>query len=86
MSRRTLANPASRIICQISGRYDDRRTTRLPAQCCGLPADQIYKCEVIAPPGHRCQVGQHTIEHERWGNGYSCAAIEHNITKEGAAQ
>jgi hypothetical protein len=66
-------------VCQISGPFDEVRKTRLPAQCCGLPADQIYKCEQIAPPGHRCQVDDHTILHERMGNGYSCAAVERQI-------
>lgn len=67
------------VICQINGTFDEIRHTRLPAQCCGLPADQIYKCEQIAPPGHRCQVGDHTILHERMGNGYSCAAVEQQL-------
>lgn len=64
------------IICQISGPFDEQRKTRLPAQCCGLPADQIYKCEQIASPGHRCQVNEHTILHERMGNGYGCSVVE----------
>ena len=63
-------------ICQISGPWDEVRETRLPAQCCGEKADQIYKCEQIAAPGHRCQVGDHTILHERMGNGYACSAVE----------
>lgn len=45
-------------------------------QCCGLRADQIYRCEVIDKPGHKCQVGEHTILHERMGNAYSCLAAE----------
>ena len=60
-----------RVICQINA--------RLPAQCCSLPADQIWKCEQIAPPGHRCQVGEHTILHERMGNGWSCTAVEDQL-------
>lgn len=64
------------VICQINGAFDEKRKTRLPAQCCGEPADQIYKCEQIAPPGHRHQVGDHTILHERMGNGYSCSAVD----------
>lgn len=67
------------IICQIAGPFDEQRKTQLPAQCCGLPADQIYKCEQIAPPGHQCHVGEHTILHERMGNGYSCFAVEVQI-------
>lgn len=63
-------------VCQINGPFDEVRKTRLPAQCCGLPADQIYKCEQVAPPGHRCQVDDHTILHERMGNGYACSAVE----------
>jgi hypothetical protein len=63
-------------VCQISGPWDGERGTRLPAQCCGLPADQIWKCEQIAAPGHRCQVNDHTILHERMGNGYGCSAVE----------
>lgn len=70
-------NPGRQYVCQINGPFDEERGTRLPAQCCGLPADQIYKCEQIAAPGHRCQVGDHTILHERMGNGYSCSAVEH---------
>lgn len=64
------------VVCQINGPFDEKRGTRLPAQCCGLPADQIYKCEQIAPPGHRCKVNEHTILHERMGNGYSCGVVE----------
>lgn len=64
------------VICQINGPFDEERRTSLPAQCCGLPADQIYKCEQIAAPGHRCQVNEHTILHERMGNGYPCSAVE----------
>lgn len=70
-------------VCQIRGPFDEVRKTRLPAQCCGLPADQIYKCEQIAPPGHRCQVDDHTILHERMGNGYSCSAVERWIRERG---
>lgn len=70
-------------VCQISGPFDEVRETRLPAQCCGLPADQIYKCEQIAPPGHRCQVNDHTILHERMGNGYACSAVEWQIRERG---
>ena len=70
-------------VCQISGPWDEERSTRLPAQCCGLPADQIWKCEQIAPPGHRCQVDDHTILHERMGNGYSCGAVEQQIRERG---
>lgn len=71
------------VICQISGRWDERRRTRLPAQCCGLPADQIYKCEQISAPGHRCRVGDHTILHERMGNGYTCSAVEQWMAERG---
>ncbi len=63
------------VICQINGRWDEQRGTKLPAQCCGKKADQIYKCEVIGPHEH-CQVGEHTIIHERLGNGHPCSAIE----------
>lgn len=63
------------VICQING--------RLPAQCCGQHADQIYLCEQIAPPGHRCQVGEHTILHERMGNGYTCATVEDQLHNQG---
>jgi hypothetical protein len=74
---RWLFRPGFQPICQVSGPFDEERKTRLPAQCCGLPADQIYKCEQIAPPGeHRCRVNDHTILHERMGNGYSCGAVE----------
>lgn len=62
------------VICQINA--------RLPAQCCGKKADQIYKCEVIGPH-ERCQVGEHTIIHERLGNGHSCSAIEHWVDNGG---
>jgi hypothetical protein len=62
-------------ICQIND--------KLPAQCCGLPADQIYRCEEIAPQGHRCRVGDHTILHERMGNGYTCSAVEQQLTQFG---
>jgi hypothetical protein len=72
-----------RVICQINGTFDEVRQTRLPAQCCGEPADQIYKCEQIAPPGHRHQVGNHTILHERMGNGWSCAAVEQQLHERG---
>ena len=71
------------IICQINGAFDEVRHTRLPAQCCGEPADQIYKCEQIAPPGHRHQVGDHTILHERMGNGYACSAVEDQLHNRG---
>ncbi len=71
------------VICQISGPFDEERGTRLPAQCCGLPADQIYKCEQIAPPGHRHQVGEHTILHERMGNGWPCRVVEDWLTNRG---
>jgi hypothetical protein len=64
------------VICQIAGTFDKVRETRLPAQCCGLKAGQIYRCERIAAPGHRCRVGDHTILHERMGNGYSCRYVE----------
>lgn len=64
------------IICQINGRWNPDRDWWLSSQCCGLPADQIYRCEQIAPPGHRCQVGDHTILHERMGNGYPCSVVE----------
>lgn len=64
------------VICQIEGPWDETRKTKLPAQCCGAPADQIWRCEQVAPPGHRHQVGDHTILHERMGNGYSCSAVE----------
>lgn len=71
-------------VCQISGPWDEERLTRLPAQCCGLPADQIYKCEQIAPPGqHRCRVGDHTILHDRMGNGYACSAVEQWMAERG---
>jgi hypothetical protein len=63
----------STLICQING--------TLPSQCCGLPADQIYRCEQVAPPGHQCQVGDHTILHERMGNGYACSAVEQQLTE-----
>jgi hypothetical protein len=71
------------IICQISGPFDEQRRTRLPAQCCGQPADQIYKCEQVAPPGHRCRVGEHTILHERMGNGWPCSAVEDQLVNRG---
>jgi hypothetical protein len=71
------------VICQINGPFDEERKTKLPAQCCGLPADQIWKCEQIAAPGHRCQVNDHTILHERMGNGYSCSAVERQIRERG---
>lgn len=71
------------VICQINGPWDGARKTRLPSQCCGRKADQIYRCEQIAPPGHRCQVGDHTILHERMGNGYSCAAVERQLHERG---
>jgi hypothetical protein len=69
-------DPGHQFVCQINGLFDEERKTRLPAQCCGLPADQIWKCEQIAPPGHACQVDDHTILHERMGNGYTCSAVE----------
>ncbi len=75
--------PGLQFVCQISGPWDEERKTRLPAQCCGLPADQIYKCEQIDPPGHRCQVNDHTILHERMGNGYTCSAVEHQLRERG---
>jgi hypothetical protein len=71
------------IICQINGPFDEERKTKLPAQCCGLPADQIWKCEQIAAPGHRCRVNDHTILHERMGNGYSCSYVERWIRERG---
>ncbi len=64
------------IICQINGPFDEVRGSFLPAQCCGEKADQIYLCEEIAPPGHRHRVGNHTILHERMGNGRPCADVE----------
>jgi hypothetical protein len=77
MSNRWLyRGPAVPFVCQINGPWDEVRKTRLPAQCCGKKADQIYRCEQIAPPGHRCQVNDHTILHERMGNGYACSAVE----------
>lgn len=63
------------LICQI--------TSPLPAQCCGKSADQIWLCEEIAPPGHRCRVGDHTVLHERMGNGRSCAAVEDQLRNRG---
>jgi hypothetical protein len=62
------------IICQI--------VRGLPLQCCGKPADQIYKCEEIGPH-ERCKVGEHTIVHERRGNGYSCESVQDRIDKVG---
>lgn len=45
---------------------------RLSSQACGSRnADSIFLCEVIGPH-ERCRVGEHTIRHERAGNGYSC--------------
>lgn len=88
MSNRWLYSPGRTgpVICQISGPFDEVRKTRLPAQCCGLAADQIYKCEQIAGPGHRCQVNDHTILHERMGNGYACSAVEDWIDNHGGLQ
>lgn len=63
------------VICQINGAWDEQRSTKLPAQCCGKKADQIWKCEVIGPH-ERCEVGEHTIIHERLGNGHHCESIE----------
>lgn len=80
---RWLYFPGQPVICQINGPFDEVRKTRLPAQCCGLPADQIYKCEQIAGPGHRCQVDDHTILHERMGNGHSCSTVEDWLENEG---
>jgi hypothetical protein len=79
MSRRLYRPGGKPIICQINGPFDEMRKTWLPAQCCGLPADQIFKCEQIAPPGHRCQVNDHTILHERMGNGYGCWSVEDRL-------
>ena len=62
------------VICQING--------TLPAQCCGEP-EQVYRCEQIAPPGHKHQVGEHTILHERMGNGYACSAVEQQLHERG---
>lgn len=70
------------VICQIEGTWDEVRKTKLPAQCCGKPADQIWKCEVIGEH-ERCQVGEHTIIHERLGNGHSCEAIEYWVDNGG---
>ncbi len=84
MSRRLFRpSPGRQFVCQINGPWDEVRKTKLPAQCCGLPADQIYKCEQIAPPGHQCQVDDHTILHERMGNGYACSAVESWIKHRG---
>jgi hypothetical protein len=83
MSRRLFRPDAGAVICQIDGPWDGQRRTRLPAQCCGLPADQIYKCEQVAAPGHRCQVDDHTILHERMGNGRSCADVEYWLRERG---
>lgn len=74
---------SARIVCQVAGPFDENRRTRLPAQCCGEPADQIYRCEQIAPPGHRHQVGDHTILHERMGNGYTCTTVEQQLRENG---
>jgi len=59
---------------------------KLPAQCCGQPADQIFKCEVIAPEGHKCQVGEHTMLHERMGNGHHCSTVEQWIHLHGGLE
>lgn len=69
---------AEPIICQINGPWYPS-SGRLPAQCCGLPGDQIYRCEQLAPSGHRCRVGDHTILHERMGNGYTCDAVQQRL-------
>lgn len=62
------------IICQIRG--------DLPLQACGAPADQIYKCEQIGPHDKH-QVDDHTILHERVGNGYSCRGVQDLIDEHG---
>jgi hypothetical protein len=54
-------------------------------QSCGKRADQIYKCEEIGPHENH-KVGDHTIVHERYGNGYSCARIEEAIQKLGRGE
>lgn len=69
-------------------RGDDKGGLRLVVQCqvngwprrslqaaCDGHADSIFKCEVIGPHEHH-KVGEHTIWHERYGNGRSCAQIE----------
>jgi len=62
-------------VCQVKA--------KLPAQCCGGHADQIFRCEAVAPPGHRHFVGEHTMLHERMGNGYTCAQVENWIEHRG---
>lgn len=76
-------SPGRSFVCQINGPFDEARKTRLPAQCCGKPADQIWKCEQIAAPGHRCRVDDHTILHERMGNGYHCSTVEYRLRERG---
>lgn len=57
--------------CQVNG--------SLSAQACGSrKADSIFCCEIIGPHD-RCRVGEHTIAHERAGNGYSCTSIQVNL-------
>lgn len=56
--------------CQVSGW--PRRS--LQAACDGQ-ADSIFKCEVIGPHEEH-KVGQHTIWHERYGNGATCSGVE----------
>lgn len=66
------------VICQIMA--------RLPKQCCGEKADQIWLCEVIGPhPRSECRVGEHTMIHERLGNGHACSGIEYWVDNGGLA-
>lgn len=48
---------------------------RSPQAACNGHADSVFKCEVIGPH-ERHRVGEHTIWHERYGNGYSCDLVE----------
>ena len=75
-------DPFEPVICQVNGPWRPGGG-HLPAQCCGLPADQVYRCEQIAPPGHRCRVGEHTILHDRMGNGRTCAEVERRLKNGG---
>lgn len=68
--------PKKAIQCQV--------VDSLSVQACGGKADQIYRCEIIGPEGHRHRVGPHTILHDRAGNGYSCESIEAYLDKERA--
>lgn len=61
--------PELDFICQVHNVNTDRLV-------CPHHESGGYQCERLVPhPDDKHYFGKHTIEHARWGNGYSCTAF-----------